>query len=302
MLPKVADMPSPAADGLDGTCISYEVERQVRLDCGHLEIGKYRWPAPVEYVHRTGENVFSVSMALTPRPSFTRVSWLNEPVDLPSEPLGRIAMFNPGSTFRLSVQRGMVRSLYCGIDRDALEQLMDSPIGSDGRRPERNFRLRHSVVELLLNRIYNELSEERFASELAIEGYMRALCVELTRCYQPTEGANGKFHIGGLPPWRLRLVHERIHSDSPAPRLSELAEICGMTVRQLSRAFKVETGKTLGKFISEVTIERASNLLLHTEKPIAEIARQLGDSTSASFTYAFRRETGMLPSELRRRC
>jgi AraC family transcriptional regulator len=99
----------------------------------------------------------------------------------------------------------------------------------------------------------------------------------------------------------MQILRERVHADAPAPRLDELARLCDMTVRQLSRGFKVQTGKTLGRFVDEATAERAIHLLTATDLSIREIASDLGFASSASFAYAFRRSTGLLPSQVRRR-
>lgn len=294
-------LPSPALGPFKENRVSYEIERQIWLDCGLVEIGKFHWPSALEDVLQTDDNTFAINLALSPRPSFTSVCGLSGPGRQEPEDLGRLVMLNPGHTFRLSAPAGKVRSLYCGINRLELEQLIGGPAVTASQSWKVPLEQGSRIIELLLNRIYEELCEERFASEFAVKTYIRALCLELARCFRPTEADKGTFHIGGLPPRRMRLLRERIYADAPAPRLPDLAELCGMTVRQLSRAFKTETNESLGKFVDRATMERARTLLVRTDRPVAEIAGALGYATSASFAYAFRRSTGMLPSEFRKR-
>jgi AraC family transcriptional regulator len=96
----------------------------------------------------------------------------------------------------------------------------------------------------------------------------------------------------------MRRLRERVHSDLPAPSLTELAELCGMTVRHLSRAFKAETGQTLGKYVEAAMVDRARSLLAETDASVGEVASALGFASSTSFAFAFRRATGLRPSEV----
>jgi AraC family transcriptional regulator len=294
------ELSSTITGPLGGTHIGYELERQVRLDFGVVELGRFRWPYPIEQVLRHEDDFFGFNLALSPRPRRARISSPGRANEASLESIGRVLLLFPGSPFRLSVPAGHVRCLYCGIDRARVEAFTGREFEADELTDLVRSRVDAVAVELLLNRIYDELRDPRFASEQAIAAYATALCVELARAIRDDDGPVERSR-GGLPPWRMRLLTERIHAEAPAPHLTELADLCGMTVRQLGRAFKEETGKTLGKYIDEVIVERASRLLLDTDAPIADIAAALGFSTSASFAYSFRRSTGLAPSELRKR-
>lgn len=295
------DFPSPAYEPLAGTPIGYELDRQVRFASGLAELGKFSWAQPVELVLRHPDDVFAFNLALSQRPSRARISPPGHADNGALETIGRVLLIYPASTFRLSVPSGHVRSLYCGIDCARLEQMAGSLDVFHGARADLQARLNGQTVELLLNRIYEELRDAEPGFEQAVDGYATALCVELVRAIRAAADAPQRRHKGGLAPGRMRLLQDRIHAEAPAPQLAELAELCGMTVRQLSRAFKQETGKTLGKHIDEITVDRAFRLLTESELPISEIAATLGFSTQASFSYAFRRMTGLTPSEWRRR-
>ncbi|MCW1431622.1 helix-turn-helix transcriptional regulator [Novosphingobium sp. JCM 18896] len=215
--------------------------------------------------------------------------------------LERIELMNPGDDYRMLLPPWQVRAMYCSIDRNEFEGLLDQPLAGGADDWQAHIRPRMSVIGLLLNRIYEELRDQNFASAAALEAYASALRIELVRCLRASQSAQSTIRKGGLAPWRQRLLHERISADAPAPRLPELADICGMTVRQLSRAYKEETGKTLGCKIIEVTIERAVRMLIESDLPIADISAELGFSSPASFTYAFRRSAGVQPREFRKR-
>ena len=68
---------------------------------------------------------------------------------------------------------------------------------------------------------------------------------------------------------------ERIEDDARPPFLSELAELAGLSVRHLTRAFTERTGFSVHAFIERRRFDKAAQLLRATDMPIAEISQQL---------------------------
>lgn len=299
--PGTTSLPSPSFAAVAETCISYEIERQVSLDYGLIEVGKFAWSAPVDAQLNQLDDRISFNLALSPRPMNGFLSTTDAFGREHRRKLERIMLINPGDTYRMSLPPGQVRAMYCSIHKHEIENLLDQPIELGNEDWQAHTRPRMPVIGLLLNRIYEELRDDNYASAAALEAYASALRIELVRCLRISREEQALIRKGGLAPWRQRLVRDRIYADAPAPRLPELADLCGMTVRQLSRAFKEETGKTIGGQIIEATIERAVTMLLESEMSIAEISAELGFASPASFTYAFRRSAGVQPSELRKR-
>jgi AraC family transcriptional regulator len=278
--------------------VSYRVEDRHLFSHGHIEMREYLWSRPVEAVMTAEPGVVSINMALTPRPTHTRIARLGEGRQEP-EDIGRILVLMPGSSFHLSAPTGSVRSVQCELELCRFEELL-------GERPKwadhgGSFELggSGSDIEWLLNRMYQELRQQVFGFDRAIEAYAEALCVELARRLHSAPPLRPDVHKGGLASWRMKLLRERVMAEAPAPRLEELADLVGMTVRQLGRAFKAETGMTLGRFIDGVTMERAHRLLATTQLSLAEIAAELGFSGATSFAQAFRRSQGLTPGAIR---
>jgi len=61
-----------------------------------------------------------------------------------------------------------------------------------------------------------------------------------------------------------------------------------------------ETGRTIGEYVTLASRERACALLSTTDLPVHAIATQVGFSSAASFSYAFRKATGIRPTDLRK--
>jgi AraC family transcriptional regulator len=105
---------------------------------------------------------------------------------------------------------------------------------------------------------------------------------------------------GGLASWRLRLIDERLSDDPTAPALKELAALCGLSVRQLTRGFRASRGSSLGDYIEQRRMENAKRMLMAGES-IKSIAFAMGFASPSSFTYAFRRAIGISPTHFRTR-
>jgi len=78
-----------------------------------------------------------------------------------------------------------------------------------------------------------------------------------------------------------------------------MAEEFGMSLPQLSRCFKNVLGRNLSDYVTELKIAKAKELLLYEDKPIKDIAEEVGYSSVNSFNRRFKQVTGYTPGELR---
>ncbi|MGB8366101.1 MAG: helix-turn-helix domain-containing protein [Rhizomicrobium sp.] len=290
---------NPTLNGFSEILESYKVEQQLRFPHGYVEVRSYLWSRPMEDVVSVEKDVIVLNMALTPRPAHTRIARLGRQSRIKAEDVGRLMVIMPGTSFRLSAPSGELRSIHCALSRRKFDESLGQQIDWDGCGRVMELSGPGSEIEGLLNRIYRELRQQLPGWQAAAEAYANALCVELGRRMRQGHPVEPQLRKGGLAPWHLRALRDRVLADAPAPRLAELAELCGMTERQLSRAFKAETGQTVGRFVDVSIMERAHNLLITTDISIGEVAASLGFASAASFAQAFRRMCGVQPSEIR---
>lgn len=98
----------------------------------------------------------------------------------------------------------------------------------------------------------------------------------------------------------LRMIswlHAHLEEDVSLKRLSEIFHLNDTYISQL---FKSELGVNYHMYLNQIRIDKAKELLLTTEKSIAEIAGLTGYKDYRTFTRAFRSTAGILPSALRR--
>ena len=81
--------------------------------------------------------------------------------------------------------------------------------------------------------------------------------------------------------------------------LSELAAEAYMSISKFKYVFKAVTGQTFSGYITQKKMEKACELLTHSNLYVAEIAYRLGYKNAGSFSVQFKKYTGILPSEYR---
>ena len=81
--------------------------------------------------------------------------------------------------------------------------------------------------------------------------------------------------------------------------LSELAAESYMSVSKFKYVFKAVTGQTFSSYITQKKMEKACELLTHSNLYVAEIAYRLGYKNAGSFSVQFKKYAGVLPSEYR---
>jgi two-component system response regulator YesN len=99
-----------------------------------------------------------------------------------------------------------------------------------------------------------------------------------------------------LPDLIRRHVRETIEQSC---RVEEVARHFYYHPKYLSQLFKKESGQPLSEFIASVRMERAKELLRHTDRPVEAIALQLGFSSSQHFYKRFRQQFGTTPIRYR---
>ena len=104
----------------------------------------------------------------------------------------------------------------------------------------------------------------------------------------------------GLSHDRLKRVRDYIetHLDDRLT-LTDLAGVACLSPYHFSRSFKEAVGIGPQRYVMQHRLERAKTLIRRTNKPLAEIAQQVGLCDQSHLTSIFRRETGETPGRYR---
>jgi len=137
--------------------------------------------------------------------------------------------------------------------------------------------------ERILRSIANQLQLDRIRSSVAVQ-------------------SPGSEHIPETAPKQLRravviLAENMEHPISP----KDLAVVVGSSRRTLERLFVKYTGMTPSKFCKIQRLERARDLLLHSNLPVVDIAVITGFRSGSYFSYCFSDYYSVPPSSLRQK-
>lgn len=82
-------------------------------------------------------------------------------------------------------------------------------------------------------------------------------------------------------------------------QVRDVAAVAHLSSRHAARLFAQETGEPLMAMLRRLRLERGAHLLLETDDPIAQVARQCGYPEARPFITAFRRRFGQPPGAFR---
>lgn len=83
-------------------------------------------------------------------------------------------------------------------------------------------------------------------------------------------------------------------------RLPVLAQMAGMSAVAFSRFFKARTGTSLSDYIIDVRLGHASQMLVQTGTPVADICLECGFNNLSNFNRIFKKKKGCSPQEYRK--
>jgi AraC family transcriptional regulator len=147
----------------------------------------------------------------------------------------------------------------------------------------------------LARRLYREFLNEDAMSPLAIEGLTLEMLAAACR-------HQGRATKSQAPLW-LRHVKDLLH-DRCMENLSldTIAQAVDVHPAHLCRTFRRHNQCTLGDYVRNLRIDRARRYLAESNTPLCEIALIVGYSDQSHFATAFKRQTGVTPSQFRKTC
>jgi transcriptional regulator GlxA family with amidase domain len=102
-------------------------------------------------------------------------------------------------------------------------------------------------------------------------------------------------------PTALQKAIELMMANLEAPlKMDEIAEMSGLRLRRMERMFKSNLDSSPASFYRGIRLEKARELLLHTNLSTLEIGVLTGFSSSSHFAMAYQRHYGMRPTDARR--
>ncbi len=275
------------------------IDAELQVSVATAQLAHFRCDGPVvDHTMRERDRLW-LDLCLTPRPRDARACYVGRWSPNRYERLGKVFVLPPGERIKVRNEGGMAHSsILCHLRPEALAEWFDGELRWSDRHFEASLDLRDVNIRNLMLRLALELRQPGFASETMVELIAAQLALELRRhCLRLVETP---IRGGGLAPWRLRLIDERLQEEREAPTLGELAALCRLSVRQLTRGFQASRGHSIGQHVANSRLEHARRMLAG-DHSIKHIAYTLGFSSPSSFCCAFRRAMLETPGQYRQR-
>jgi AraC family transcriptional regulator len=213
------------------------------------------------------------------------------------EPIGAVFLLPARHTVHARSDCRHQNSIVCKFDPTAVQTWLGSGLEWTDRRLKGSLDIVNANIRHLLLRIGEEMRNPTFAGETMVELMAAQAAVELSRHLL---GIDAGRKVSGLSPWCLKLIDERLQDRGPPPSLAELAALCNVSVRHLTRAFRANRGRSIGSCIAEHRIDRAKRLLASGLR-VKNVAHATGFTAPSNFAAAFLRATGETPRQYRQR-
>ncbi len=133
------------------------------------------------------------------------------------------------------------------------------------------------------------------------EALSLVLMHELIRSERTASAAAMRPLRGGLPAWQQKRVAEFIEEHlAEAISLAALAKLVDLSLYHFARAFTQSFGAPPHRYHMARRMDRARSLLQTPALSVTQIGIRIGFRETSSFTRAFRKFTGLTPTEYRR--
>jgi AraC family transcriptional regulator len=154
-----------------------------------------------------------------------------------------------------------------------------------------------ALARQILSELYKPTSDGRDAYVSAL---IDALKAHMLR--GPSNAGQTDFPTSSFSSYRIHNVLNAINKKPEADHsLEELSAIAGITPSHFCRVFKRAVGLSPHQYLLKARLERAQQMLGHSEVSIAVVADMLGFTSQSHFNRAFRKYYGEAPTSFRKR-
>lgn len=156
-----------------------------------------------------------------------------------------------------------------------------------------------SWLESITSLVIQEAGKEQSGSNVIVNKLGEVLFIHILRLYIERNKSKRGF-VAAIQDERISKVLKVIHSSSAKNwQLEELAQLAGMSRTSFTNKFKSLIGDTPFNYLTQWRILQAKELLIETNKPVGEIAEEVGYQSEAAFNRVFKKRITQTPLKFR---
>ncbi|SDU35117.1 AraC family transcriptional regulator [Pseudomonas pohangensis] len=183
---------------------------------------------------------------------------------------------------------------FTGVRLPALQDLLHK-LGAAGQP----FPFSDPLVSAAARQLVDELQHGSAADTAFVERLAAIMVEQLLRVASGVAGSRlnpAALHLGRMTSV-LQWLQENLHGQLTTQVLAEKA---GVSTSHFRRLFADSLGMTPHRYVTQLRLQRVSELLTGTDLPIARIASECGFDSQSHMTTSFSRVHGLTPARFRR--
>jgi AraC family transcriptional regulator len=155
-----------------------------------------------------------------------------------------------------------------------------------------------ALTRQILAELYAPEADERGAYISAMVNALKAHILT----GPPSGGHPNEIPVSGFSAYRLhKIMNAVLEHPEGDHSLEEMSAVAGITPSHFCRVFKKATGISPHQYVMKARLDRAQELLVQTDMPLAALSETLGFQSQSHFSRAFRQYAGIAPSGYRDR-
>lgn len=190
-----------------------------------------------------------------------------------------------------------LRKIECDIDTipTSLREMFKDTVGV------KSFYFKSTSEPIITNILIQLFKSEQSGLErkLLVEANAIKLITTLIRRYRVESSVNGSTYRFSKEDIRLINLAKNhiIDNIEDTPTVRELSKMIVINTNKLQKGFNMLFGKSIRQFTISLKMHYALNLLDDRNMSVSEIAHKVGYTNKGHFSYLFKKEFGLLPSE-----
>lgn len=155
-------------------------------------------------------------------------------------------------------------------------------------------------LEVARRMLVLEMETPSQGSAVMVARILDLLFIQILRAWAASTDAEPNWLAGALDP-QIGLALSAIHRDPGHDwTVEELARACSLSRSAFAARFVARVGKPPATYLSHVRLDAATGLLRGTSLPVTRIAENVGYTSEAAFSRAFKHRYGTPPARWRR--
>lgn len=211
---------------------------------------------------------------------------------------GDVVVYNPYDIHsEKSINSKSFEFVFFAIDKFEIQNLKKNCLVPDDCKRIYSTGESYDMLHIIFNRMLTEIDEKkRYYGEILKE-LSRTALMYIIRVILADEHPINPYYTDNTLNLALEYIENNISGDLS---LDTVAANCFVSKYYLSHLFAGYKNMSIGRYVLECRINNAKDLLVATDKKVAEIGETVGFNDSGYFCKVFKKEVGCTPLEYRK--